>query len=115
MERDDAYLDDILDAARQVETYIADMDREAFLADRKTQDAVVRQIEVMGEASNLVSEALKSRHPEVDWRGLSRLRNFYIHVYRRVNYLKVWQTCLNTIPQIRNSVAAITTSDRDTE
>ena len=115
MESDDAYLDDILDAARQVAVYIADMDRDAFLADRKTQDAVVRQIEVMGEAATRISDALKSSHPELDWKGLARLRNFYIHVYRRVNYPMVWQTCRNTIPHIHDAVTKIISPDVETE
>lgn len=115
MERDDAYLDDILDAAQQVAVYIAGMDREAFLEDRRTQDAVVRQIEIMGEAATHVSEELKTEHPELDWKGLSRLRNFYIHVYRRVNYRNVWQTCRYTIPRIQAAVAKIIAPDQGTK
>ena len=101
---DDAYLDDIISAAKQIAVYIEGMDQAAFLADRKTQDAVVRQIEIMGEASTRVSQELKSSHPEIDWKGLAQLRNFYIHVYRRVNYLKVWQTCRTTIPRIQAAI-----------
>jgi uncharacterized protein with HEPN domain len=115
MESDNAYLDDILDAAKQVSIYIADMDREAFLADRKTQDAVVRQIEIMGEAATRISDTLKASHPGVDWRGLSRLRNFYIHVYRLVNYRNVWQTCRNTIPQIKRDVERIIAPVQESE
>ncbi len=115
MVSDNAYLDDILDAAKQVAVYIADMDRDAFLGDRKTQDAVVRQIEVMGEAATRISDALKSSHPEIDWKGLSRLRNFYIHVYRRVDYRNVWQTCRNTIPRIRTAVEKIISPNPEAE
>ena len=63
---DDAYLEDILAAATQVTVYIGEMDRAAFLEDRRTQDAVVRQIEIMGEASTHVSNDLKDAHLEID-------------------------------------------------
>lgn len=111
---DDASLDDVVSAAKQIATYIEGMDRTAFLSDRRTQDAVVRQIEIMGEASTHVSDALKAEHPDIDWKGLSQLRNFYIHVYRRVNYAKVWQTCRNTIPRIRAAVEKILATHEET-
>ena len=90
MSTDDAYLNDIIEAAQQVASYIAGMDQASFLADRKTQDAVIRQIEIMGEASTHISASMKTAHAEIDWKGLSKLRNFYIHVYRRVIYSMVW-------------------------
>jgi uncharacterized protein with HEPN domain len=104
---DNAYLEDIVAAAKQVAVYIDGMDRDAFLADRRTQDAVIRQIEVMGEASTRLSSSWKAAHAEIDWKGLARLRNFYIHVYRRVNYKNVWDTCRKTIPRIRGDVEAL--------
>jgi uncharacterized protein with HEPN domain len=107
MDRDDGYLDDIVAAAKQVAVYIEGLDRAAFLADRRTQDAVVRQIEIMGEASTRLSPELKAAHSEIDWKALAQLRNFYIHVYRRVNYANVWQTCRSTIPRIQAVIEQI--------
>jgi uncharacterized protein with HEPN domain len=102
-------------AAAQVATYIRGMDMAAFVSDRRTQDAVVRQIEIMGEASTHVSSALKAAHPEIDWKGLAQLRNFYIHVYRRINYINVWQTCLNTVPRIQAAIEQIVPPLEETE
>ncbi len=110
---DDAFLDDIVEAAKQIAIYIEGMDQAQFLDDRKTQDACIRRIEIMGEASTHVSQQTKDAHPEVDWKGLGQLRNFYIHVYQRINYIKVWQTCRRTIPRIQAAVEKILATDEE--
>lgn len=107
MQRDEAYLEDIRNAAGRVARFVDGMTRVDFLADEKTQSAVVREIEVMGEASGQVSEEFKAAHPEVRWKDLSRLRNFYIHVYRGVQYEKVWQTARTLVPQTEQAVSKL--------
>jgi len=113
MPADETLLEDIVDAAAQIAHYIEGLDRPTFLADRKTQDAVVRRIEVMGEAATRLSPQLRDAHPEVDWKGLAQLRNFYIHVYRRINYHKVWRTCRNSIPSINTAAEQVAASLTD--
>ncbi len=89
-ERDERlYLTDIKDAIDRVLRY-THAGREAFFADPMAQDAVVRNIEVMGEATRGVSEALKKAHPEIPWRDISDMRNKVIHDYFRVDNAVVW-------------------------
>jgi uncharacterized protein with HEPN domain len=107
MQRDDAYLEDIHNAAGRVARFIEGISREQFLQDEKTQSAVIRQIEVMGEAATRVSEEFRSAHPEVAWKELARLRNFYIHAYRGVQAEKVWQTARGLVHKTQQQVASL--------
>jgi len=95
---------DIVSAARRLASYVDGMTREQFLADDKTKAAVVREMEIIGEAANRLPTAYRAGHPEVPWRDLSRLRNLYIHAYDRINYDLVWVTATRTIPIVAGTV-----------
>ena len=107
MHGDNQYLLDIKEAAGRVSEYISGVDRNEFLAHNMMKAAVVREIEIIGEAANRISQSLKEAHPEIPWKDLAQLRNFYIHVYDRVRYEKVWTTANNRIPGIAASVASL--------
>src|SRR5258708_1755007 len=82
MSRDSrVYLEDILEAAGKIRTYIDGLDFGAFSNDSKTQDAVVRNLEIIGEAVRSLPEDVRSRRPEIDWRRIQGLRNILIHEY----------------------------------
>ncbi|MBC7224303.1 MAG: DUF86 domain-containing protein [Anaerolineae bacterium] len=87
---DRALLRDIREAIRRIEDYTAAMTYEAFLDDTRTQDAVLRNLEVLGEAAKRVSPALRNKHPEIPWREMARLRDRLIHHYFGVNLDIVW-------------------------
>lgn len=105
MRRDESRLQDILEAADHVARHTYGMGREDFLTDTKTQDAVIRRIEIMGEAASRISDEYREAHPEVPWRRLIQLRNFYVHVYETVDVEHLWRTVRRTIPAIRMAVA----------
>lgn len=111
MRRDEGSLEDIRNAARRCRAYVEGMSRAEFLADDKTRAAVVRELEIMGEAASRLSNAYRAAHPEVDWVFLIRVRNFYIHVYDAVNYGKVWSTVTRDLPGIEAAVAALLPDD----
>src|SRR5580658_9953730 len=98
MRRDDAHLFDIVEAADRIAEYISGTERSQFLDHNMMKAAVVREIEIIGEATHRITAAFKDNNPVVPWKDLERLRNFYIHVYDRVNYERVWVTAKNTIP-----------------
>jgi len=81
------YLDDILEAIHQIQTYLADQDEEAFTQDRKTQDAVIRNLEIIGEAAGKLPEQIQKGEPEIDWQKIAGLRNMLIHEYFGINIL----------------------------
>jgi uncharacterized protein with HEPN domain len=88
--RDQDYLGDIREAIQRIVAYTANLTYEQFVKDYKTQDAVVRNFEVIGEATKNLSASLKRNYPEVPWKGLAGLRDKMIHHYFGINYEIVW-------------------------
>ena len=93
MRDDQAYLCHILDAIQSIETYLVGQTYDAFLANKMMIDAVVRELEIIGEAANQISDDLKEGHPDIPWLKMRGLRNFVIHEYFAVNEKIVWDTC----------------------
>ena len=98
--RDAACLLDILLSARLARSYVVGKTREAFAADRQCQDAVVRRLEVIGEAARRVSTAGRAALPGLPWRQMVGLRNRMIHEYDRVDVAVVWETVTRDLPAL---------------
>ncbi|MCK9275027.1 MAG: DUF86 domain-containing protein [Syntrophales bacterium] len=94
------YLDDILEAIIQIREYTASIDFESFVRDRKTQDAVVRNLEIIGEAAGRLPEFLKSRALHIEWHKIAGLRNILIHEYFGINLPIVWDIVLNKLDSL---------------
>jgi uncharacterized protein with HEPN domain len=110
MRRAETYLLDMVEAADRIEEYLAGMTMETFLADRKTMAAVVREVEIVGEAARQVPEDLRASNDGVGWAELARLRNLrnqYIYAYHGLDYRLVWRTATMTIPRSANLVKAM--------
>ena len=96
-------LDDILQAIGFVREYIKDMDYKAFEADRKTQDAVIRNLEVIGEAARTIPDEVKDKTAEIEWYKIVALRNILIHEYFGVNLKIVWDVIQNKLNALENT------------
>jgi uncharacterized protein with HEPN domain len=106
MKRNDAvYLARILDAINQLESYIADLSYSQFLENRLVQDGVIRQLEVIGEASRNLSEEFRAQHPDLPWPQIIGLRNRLIHAYFDVNLGIVWDIIQNDIPSLKDEIS----------
>jgi uncharacterized protein with HEPN domain len=105
-ERDRFYLLDIADSIMWIET-VAQQGRDAFRQARLSQDAVLRNFEIIGEAVKRISAELKDAYPLVPWRRGAGLRDVLIHEYRRVDLNVVWQIMERDLPQLKQQVAAI--------
>ncbi len=90
-------LDDILQAINFIREYVKDMDYKAFEADRKTQDAVIRNLEVIGEAARTVPEEVRDKAAEIQWNKIIALRNILIHEYFGVNLKILWDVIQNKL------------------
>jgi uncharacterized protein with HEPN domain len=78
-----------------------------FVQDRKTQDAVIRKLQVVGEAARSVSQAFRDAHPEVAWLGAIRMRNVMVHEYFRVDLTVVWAVVERELRPLRAQVIAL--------
>lgn len=97
------YLDDILEAIDRVREYTLDLDYEAFRQDRKTQDAVIRNLEIIGEAAGRLPESLHAASPDVAWRKITGLRNILAHDYFGVSLPIVWDVVQNKLDSLQTS------------
>lgn len=100
MKADSAYLAHIRDSVDRVLAYTKD-GRDAFFADSKTQDAVIRNLEIVGEAVKNLSAGFRDAHPEVPWRVMARMRDTLIHRYFGVKLDLVWGVVANDLPDLR--------------
>ncbi|MCF7935482.1 MAG: DUF86 domain-containing protein [Synergistales bacterium] len=91
------YIDDILEAIQRIRSYVEGMDQSGFSADRKTQDAVVRNLEVIGEAARHVPAPSDGSGTEVEWRKIKAFRNVLAHEYFGVNVEIVWDVVQNKL------------------
>jgi uncharacterized protein with HEPN domain len=101
MKDDSIYIDHILKSINRILDYISDKDRESFEADLVTQDAVVRQLEIIGEATKRVSTELRSKHPDIPWSDMAGMRDVLIHDYIDVDFGVVWKTASEDIPNLK--------------
>ena len=85
--------------------------REEFLRDRKTQDAVLRNLQTLAESATHLSAPLRERHPEVDWRGIAGFRNVLVHDYLGTNIERVWSIVERDLPVLSATVDAVLNAD----
>jgi uncharacterized protein with HEPN domain len=98
------YLEDILEAIEKITEYTAGLDRESFGRDGKTVDAVVRNLEIIGEATKGIPEELRLQNPGVDWRRVAGLRDLLIHQYFGVDLDIIWDIVQNKLPGLQTTV-----------
>lgn len=97
----------ILDAVKKIERYLDGIEPEEFILAEEKIDAVVRNIEVIGEAINGLSRDLKSKHPHVEWRVATATRNRLIHGYFDVDPEIIWETAKFDLPELNDLIETI--------
>jgi len=103
------YLEHILEAIKRIEHYVADIDALAFLNNQLVQDAVVRNFEIIGEASNNIERRYPQfvkEHPELPLSSAYQMRNAIAHGYFKVDFEVVWKTISNDLPALFRLVKA---------
>ena len=101
------YLNDILESIKQIEEYIQGASEDGFKKDKKLQDAVIRRIEIIGEASRNIPRALKEKNAEIPWHELAQFRDFISHSYFEASLDRIWKTAKNRMPQIKEKFQKI--------
>lgn len=100
-------LEDIQEAMGKIRKYTAGLDRNDFLASGMAADAVVRNLEIIGEAANRLPEEFTARHSEIEWRKIIGLRNRIVHHYFGVDLDIIWVIIQQDLPPLENQLAAI--------
>ncbi len=113
MQRDRAYLVDIQLMARDALQFTEDMDYETFRKDRKSQLAVVRCLEVIGEAAKRLSNTFRNNHPSIPWSSMAGMRDVLIHAYDRVDLERVWTTLREDLPPLIKALDSIVPAETD--
>ena len=105
-ERDEEFLRHILEAIAKIELYIS-VGRVGFMSETHWQDAVIRQLEVIGEATKNLSYELRSANPQVPWRRMAGMRDVLIHDFMEVDMEIVWAVAVSRIPELKRSIRSI--------
>jgi uncharacterized protein with HEPN domain len=100
-------LNHILDAIAKIERYSQRFDLQKFKSDELTIDAVVRNIEIIGEATTCLDRGLKAKYPKVDWRFATAIRNRLIHGYFDIDAEIIWDTTQNDLPKLKTEIQHI--------
>ena len=99
-ERDPAYLWDMLQAAKEMESMLEDHDLAAFLADHVLLRAIERCVEIIGEAARRVSAPYMAAHPEIPWRKVIGQRNILAHEYGQIDHTLLYKTAVEDVPTL---------------
>jgi uncharacterized protein with HEPN domain len=98
---------DIIESGDKILNYTATLSFEDFITDHKTVDAVIRNFEIIGEASNRLSEEFKENHPDIDWHRIRGFRNRIVHDYFGIDYTIVWQVKETFLPHLLEKLRSI--------
>jgi uncharacterized protein with HEPN domain len=113
MKQDLPYIEHILECIRRIEVNVAGGEA-AFFASHTLQDAVLRNLQTMAEATQRLSDSAKRRHPEVPWRSISGFRNVLVHNYLGIDLRRIWEVVQSDVPTLKAAAQEIYTHIRST-
>jgi len=103
------YIDDILGAIKNIMAYTKGVEKGQFLKNRMMVDAVVRNLEIIGEASSKLSTSFRDEHKDIEWRKIVGMRNRVIHAYDVVDHDIVWDVVQHDLPDLRKKLKKLAT------
>lgn len=107
MPRDfEVYLEDILQAISKTRNYVAGLTRESFAQDVMRIDAVIRNLEIIGEAAKMIPESIRGEYPNIEWKKIAGLRDILAHHYFEVDLDIVWDIVQNKLPTLDHELHA---------
>jgi uncharacterized protein with HEPN domain len=109
MKDDKLYLLHISECLDRIDRYVSEGEKQ-FMKDTKTQDAVLRNLQVMAESTQRLSSELKLAHPEVDWRGIAGFRNILVHDYLGISLTRIWEIIEGPLKKLKDNIDTINNS-----
>ena len=104
------YLKDILSSINAIDEYTRNMSEADFYQNGQVQDAVLRRLEIIGEAAKSLEEEFRQRYPELPWKSMAGMRDVLIHQYFGVDLHRVWLTIKDDLPAIKQKIMEINSS-----
>jgi len=103
------YVLDIANSIKEVESFVGNMSFKKFISDKKTVNAVIRSIEVIGEATKKLPSSLKDKYPNIPWKNMAGMRDKLIHEYFGVDIEILWMVIKKDLPSIKDDIREIAT------
>ena len=104
---DNARLNHILDAIVEIESYLTNAEYETFLNNSMMRFACIKQMEIIGEASDHISEEIKTQFSEIEWSQIKGMRNIFVHEYFGIDSRLVWEIIKHDLPDLKSKVLTI--------
>ena len=101
------YINDILESINDTENFVAGLSFEEFVKDKKTMNAAVRSLEILGEAAKNIPEKIKKKHPKIPWKEMAGMRDKLIHEYHGVDHQIVWTVIKEELPPLKSQIEKI--------
>ncbi|MCS7307759.1 MAG: DUF86 domain-containing protein [Aquificaceae bacterium] len=101
------FINDILESIQKIEKYTDNLSYNEFVADEKTKDAVIRNLEIIGEAARQIPDNIKALTSEIEWSKIIGLRNRIIHGYFAIEYEIIWQIVKKELPSLKTEIQKI--------
>lgn len=107
MKEDRLYLIHISECIGRIEKYLPDRSKQNFLSSSLLQDAVLRNLQTMAESTQRLSDSLKAKHPEINWRKITGFRNLLVHDYLGVDAERVWKIIEIELPSLKKTITSM--------
>jgi uncharacterized protein with HEPN domain len=107
---DSIRLQHILEAIHEIETYLVSSDFTEFMNNSMMRFACIKQMEIIGEASNHISEDIKSKFTDIEWAQIIGMRNIFVHEYFGIDTNLVWEIIKNDIPELKEKISVVVSS-----
>ncbi len=101
------YLDDILESISQIEKYTGRINKSKFDKNLQLQDAVLRRLEIIGEAVKNIPKEVRDKYPKIPWKKIAGMRDVLIHEYSGVNLKRVWKVIKGDIPNLKREILKV--------
>lgn len=101
------YFQDIINSIEEIESFVSDQSFQQFADDKKTINAVIRSLEVIGEAARNIPQEIKSKYPTIPWKKMTGMRDKIVHEYFGVDLEIVWQTVKEDLPKLQEMIKAV--------